>query len=155
MKSLLMRLDRPPVARGTAAVAAAALLTVAVVHLIDGPESLEDQFYVGALELALTAACVTLAIGLILRPTRDTWIASATIIVLALLLYVLSRTTGLPGAGDDVGNWGEALGVLNVASEALLLALAASALAHDDEPECADARPGGERGVALSGELQG
>lgn len=102
MKSLLMRLDRPPVARGAAVAAAAALLTVAVVHLIDGPESLEDQFYVGALELALTAACVTLAIGLILRPTRDTWIASATIVVLALLLYVLS---GPPGCRAPATTW--------------------------------------------------
>jgi hypothetical protein len=127
----LAHLERPAVARRAAVPAAVMLLAIAIVHLIDGPSSLSDLFYIGALELALTAACVPLAIALIVRPTRELWFASAGVVAFALLLYVLSRTIGLPGASDDIGNWGEVLGLLNIATETALIALTCWALTHD------------------------
>jgi hypothetical protein len=131
MNTLLARLDRPAIARHAAVPASAALIAVAIVHIIDGPGSLSDQFYIGALEFALTAACVPLAIALVVRPTRDLWITTAALVGLALLLYLLSRTTGLPGSTDDIGNWGQALGIVSLATEAAVLAIAGWAFARD------------------------
>jgi hypothetical protein len=105
--------------------AAAGLVAVAVVHLLDGPGSLNEHFYVGALELALVAACAPLALMLFTRPVRLFWHAAGALCTAALLVYIASRTVGLPGSTDDIGNWFQMLGVLNVVFEAAVIALAA------------------------------
>jgi hypothetical protein len=104
------------------------LIVTAVVHLIDGSRSLDDTFYVGALELALAAACVPLALVLIAQPARAVWIAIISLVSVALATYLASRTSGLPGATDDIGNWGETLGILNVAAESAVILLAGRVL---------------------------
>lgn len=68
-------LQAVPASRRAALLTAIMLIGTAVVHLIDGPGSLNDTFYVGALELALAAACVPLALVLIVQPARAVWIA--------------------------------------------------------------------------------
>ena len=128
MRTQLHRLDRPPVARRAAVAAAAALFGIAAVHLIDGPRSLDDQFYVGALELALTATCLPLAVMLLMRPTRYLWLSATILACVAFLFFAASRTIGLPGSTDDIGNWGEALGLVNLIAELALIAIAGWAL---------------------------
>jgi hypothetical protein len=120
----------PATTRRAALPAALALVAVAVVHLLDGPGSLQDTFYIGALELALAAACVPLAIMLIVQPARATWGTAGAITALAFALYVASRTVGLPGSMDDIGNWAQTLGMVNLATEAVVIAMAAWALAR-------------------------
>jgi hypothetical protein len=44
--------------------------------------------------------------------------------------YVLSRTTGLPGAMGDIGNWTEPLGLASLYVEAGVFALALYGLAR-------------------------
>lgn len=116
-----------PRSRRLAAGTSLGLLAVAVVHLLDGAASLSDVFYIGALELALSAACVPLAVMLVMRPTRGLWLSVGGLLWTALGFYVASRTIGLPGSADDIGNWGEPLGLANLASE--LPALGAALLA--------------------------
>ncbi len=130
MNALAQHLVEPPTSRRGALLAAIMLTAITVVHLIDGPGSLEDQFYVGALELALAIACIPLAILLVINPIRDLWIAIASLTTLALAVYVASRTIGLPGATDDIGNWNETLGILNVLTELTVIAIAAIAIAN-------------------------
>jgi hypothetical protein len=129
MSTLLSHLGQPAILRRDATLAAAAMVGVTVVHVLDGPASLEEApHYVGALELALTAAAMLAALALIVNPTRDVWLAAAALAGGALVLYLASRTVGLPGAGDDRGNWTETLGLVSVAVEAVVIALAAKAL---------------------------
>ncbi|HSC04055.1 MAG TPA: hypothetical protein VLC49_12070 [Solirubrobacteraceae bacterium] len=125
MFPLRVSLSAPPVSRALAVPAALGLLAVALLHLIDGPGSLTDQFYVGGLELALAVACVPLALLLLTRPVRLFWHAAGALCTAALLVYIASRTTGLPGATDDIGNWFQTLGLLNVLFQAAVIALAA------------------------------
>lgn len=125
MSTARLALTAAPRARLLAVPAAIGLLAVAIVHLIDGPGSLTDQFYVGALELALAAACVPLALLLLTRPVGLFWHAAGALCTAALLVYVASRTTGLPGSSDDIGNWSQMLGVLTVLFELAVIALAA------------------------------
>ena len=125
---MLSALSRPVVGRSVAVPAAAALAGVCLVHLLDGPGSLSDAFYVGALELALAAACVPLAVLLVIRPTRTIWIAALALNVAAMAAFVLSRTTGLPSSTDDIGKWTQTLGVVNLVVEATLIGLAAAVI---------------------------
>ena len=125
MHSLHRYLLGAPLARRVALPAALAMLAVGVVHLIDGSSSLHDNFAIGALELALTAAVVPLAVLLATRPVRLFWHLAGALCTAALLTYVLSRTTGLPGSSDDIGNWLQTLGVLNVAFELMVIVSAA------------------------------
>ena len=121
---MLHALSRPVIGRSLALPAAAALAGVCIVHLLDGPGSLSDQFYVGALELALASVCAPLAVMLLVRPTRAIWTTALGLNLAAMAVFVLSRTTGLPGSTDDIGNWAQMLGVVNLFTEAALIALA-------------------------------
>lgn len=121
---MLHALSRPVIGRSLALPAAGALAGVCIVHLLDGPGSLSDQFYVGALELALASVCAPLAVMLLVRPTRAIWTTALGLNLAAMAVFVLSRTTGLPGSTDDIGNWAQMLGVVNLFTEAALIALA-------------------------------
>lgn len=128
MSRLHTILTRPAIHRRTAVLAALLLVAVGVVHLIDGPASLSDMAYVGGLELALVVAVVPLAVLLCTRPLPALWHAAGALCTLALVAFVASRTVGLPGSADDIGNWGEALGIVNIVTEAAIVALAAYAV---------------------------
>jgi hypothetical protein len=130
MTTLLGRLDHPAIACRCALLTAAGLTGVAVVHLIDGPGSLSYELYIGVIELALAAASVPLAIALAIRPVRDLWIAASALAWLALGFYLASRSIELPGSTAEIGNWGQTLGITNMATEVAAIALAAWALRH-------------------------
>jgi hypothetical protein len=124
MSTFAAHLSRPATSRGPALIGAAALAVVAIIHLLDGPGSLEESSAIGLLELALAAATVPLALALVVCPVRDAWFAAGAISAVALGFYLASRTIGLFGMSDDIGNWFTTLGVFNVLSEGTVIALA-------------------------------
>jgi len=128
MSTIAAHLTQPATRRAPAAAGAAALALVALIHLLDGPGSLAENSAIGLLELALAAAAAPLALALVIQPVRDVWIAAGALCLVALGFYVASRTVGLFGSTDDIGNWWTTLGVLNVASELAVIGLAAHAL---------------------------
>jgi len=130
MTTALERLDPAAVARHCALLTAAGLMGIAVVHLIDGPGSLSYELYIGVLELTLAVASVPLAIALVIRPVRDLWIAASVLVWLALGSYLASPTIGLSSSTTDIGNWGQTLGITNMATAVAAIALAAWALRH-------------------------
>jgi hypothetical protein len=105
--------------------AAAGLVAVAVLHVAAAPAEWDDARGVFWLFMALAAACLALAALLTLGVDR--WARPAVLALAALPIagYVLSRTTGLPGATDDIGDWADPLGLAALAVEAGLVALAA------------------------------
>jgi hypothetical protein len=102
---------------------------IAVVHLINGPGSLSFELYIGVLELTLAAASVPLAIALAIQPVRDLWIAAGVFAWLALGFVLASPSIGLSST-TDTGNWGQTLGIANMATEVAAIALAAWTLRH-------------------------
>ena len=56
------------------------------------------------------------------------WQAAAGLSASVILGYVLSRTTGLPQATDDIGNWSEPLGIASLFVEGAVIALGAGVL---------------------------
>jgi hypothetical protein len=130
MTTALERLDHPAVARRCALLTAAGLMGIAVVHLVDGPGSLSYELYIGVLELALAAASLPTAIALVIRPVRDLWIAASALAWLALGFYLASPSIGQSNSTTDIGNWGQTLGITNMATEVVAIALGAWALHH-------------------------
>ena len=108
------------VARGVAAVGLAA---IGLIHLLDAPSKYGETPYMFWMYLALIAGCLVGATLLLRAPTRLGWLAAVALSSLPFMGYVLSRSTGLPGALGDIGNWTEPLGLASLYVEACVCAL--------------------------------
>jgi len=108
------------VARGVGAVGLAA---IALIHLLDAPGKLSETPYMFWLYLALIAGCVSGAALLLRGTARLGWLAMIALSLSPLGGFVLDRTTGLPGATGDIGNWTEPLGLASLFVEACVIAV--------------------------------
>jgi len=107
--------------------AAALCVAVAYIHVKDqgGLTVLKDPAYIGFGYWALEATAVAVAAMLLtrIRPLAS-WFLAIGVAAGPLVGFILTRTTGLPNAMDDRGNWTETLGVVSLVVEGALLALA-------------------------------
>jgi hypothetical protein len=94
---------------------------VAVVHISEVP-------YLGVAFYLFILASAALLGSLVERSRTGAWVFALVGAALALVTYLVSRTIGLPGASDDVGDWSNTLGLISVASELLLIVVAAYVL---------------------------
>jgi hypothetical protein len=121
------------------------LCGMALIHAIDAPGHFGGaDTYVGFMYIALIIASLGLAGGLIRSGDKRIWVAAGGLTVSVIVGYVLSRTTGLPASSDDIGNWGEPLGIASLFVEGSLLALAGFAFAStraSRQPRRAEAGP--------------
>ena len=111
------------------AVAIVGLLGVGLIHLLDSISKYSETRYVFWMYVALIAGSIVVAGWLLHRESRMAWAAAALLPLGAIAGYCLSRTTGLPNATGDVGNWTEPLGLASLFVEGCLVALAAYKLA--------------------------
>ncbi len=105
-------------------------LGVGVIHVVDqgGLTALKDPAYIGDGYRLLEVAAVLAAVLLLARRAAAGWFLAAGVAIGPLLGYVVSRSVGLPGYTEDVGNWAEPIGLLSLVVEGVLLLLAAWAL---------------------------
>jgi hypothetical protein len=101
-------------------------LAVAAIHVIDqgGVPGTKGPEYVQLLYYALEVAGVLVAALLLTKHARVGWLLSLGVAAGPVVGYVLSRGPGLPNYTDDIGNWGEPLGVVSLVVEGILLILA-------------------------------
>src|SRR5262249_56429730 len=76
----------------------------------------------------LTALILLLPRQAWLQPAWLGWAAGALLGAAPFLAYIASRTVGVPGNTDDVGNWGDWLGTVSLLVEAALVVLSVSML---------------------------
>jgi hypothetical protein len=107
----------------TRAVAAIGLAGMALIHLLDLPGQLSETPYIFVLYVALMVASVALAGVLIATGDARAWAGATVLAALAIVAYVLSRTSGLPDSTDDIGNWSEPLGIASLFVEGALVTL--------------------------------
>jgi len=124
--------NTPVIAANDAAIRstlAVGLLGIALVHVIDGIGKYTEVPYMFWMYVGLIISSLALAGGLLF--TRSKWVLPATVglVASALIGFILSRTTGLPNATDDIGNWGETIGVVNLFVEITTLMVAVPAMA--------------------------
>src|SRR4051812_35622307 len=122
----LGRAAREIVARSVAAVGLAA---IALIHLLDSIGKFQETPYMGWMYIGLMLGCIATGAALIAGHFREAWLAAVVLPLSAIVGFVLTRTTGLPQAHGDVGNWTEPLGLAALFTEGVLIAVAAYALA--------------------------
>lgn len=105
-------------------------LAVAAIHVIDqgGVPGTKGPEYVQLLYYALEVAGVLVAALLLTKHARVGWLLSLGVAAGPIVGYVLSRGPGLPNYTDDIGYWGEPLGVVSLVVEGILLILAVVSL---------------------------
>lgn len=103
---------------------AAILLIVAVglIHLIGAPQHYMAAPYVGVGFVVNFIGALVAAVGLY-RDVLWGWLVGALVAGGALVMYVVSRSVGLPGFEHAVGRWSGPLGVLSLVVEALFIAV--------------------------------
>jgi hypothetical protein len=110
-------------------IAIGGLAGVALIHALQLPSAFDETTYLGLLFVGAIAAALILAAALTRTSSRGVWELTAALPALILIGFVLSRTSGLPGATDDVGEWREPLGLASLVAESLLVCLSAAVLA--------------------------
>lgn len=110
------------------AVAIGGLVAIAFIHMLQLPAAFAAIGYLGALFIAAIVACLGLAAVMTRTSDDRAWTASGSLAVLILLGYVISRTIGLPGFTDDIGEWAETLGLASMVAEGFVVFVAGSVL---------------------------
>ena len=117
---------RDGIARASAAIG---LAGIALIHLLDLPGKFDETPYMAWMFLALIAGCLVTAAWLLLGSETRAWAAAALLPLATIVGFTLTRTTGLPQAMDDIGNWTEPLGLASLFVEGTVAALAGAVLA--------------------------
>jgi hypothetical protein len=107
----------------------AGLTGVALIHVLQLPDAFSETFYLGLLFVGAVVAAVLVAAALTRTSGRRVWTAAFALPALILLGYLLSRTTGLPDATNDVGEWDEPLGLASMVAETLVVCVSGVVLA--------------------------
>jgi hypothetical protein len=107
------------------------VLAIALIHFLDLFDTIKSHAYVGVLYLVLIAGCLVAAGGLLGRKPRRAWMLTTAVAAAPFLGYVVSRSVGLPGATDDIGNWTQPLGLAALFVEFLVTAISLRALVPD------------------------
>lgn len=80
--------------------------------------------------IGLAVAALVLAELLLVRDDKRVWAATGALAAAVIVGYVVTRTVGMPGAMDDIGNWLEPLGLASVVVEGFVVLLAVGRLAR-------------------------
>jgi hypothetical protein len=104
------------------------LAGIALIHLLDAPGQFEGTSYLGWMYVALIVGCILVGGALVRSSDPRAWTAAGGLALSVIVGYTLSRTTGLPGSTDDIGNWGEQLGMASLFVEGAVVGVSAFAL---------------------------
>jgi len=105
------------------------LLAIALIHFLDLFSTITAHVYIGVLYMILIVACLVAASALLGRRPRRAWMLTAAVAAAPFLAYVVSRSVGMPGAPENIGNWTEPLGLAALFVEFLVVAISLRALA--------------------------
>jgi hypothetical protein len=90
------------------------LVGIALIHFLDAFSVIHESTFVFVLYMLLMIVTLVASAILLRTDSRRTWMLAGGTAGLTLLGYVLTRTTGLPGFPDNVGNWTEPLGLASL-----------------------------------------
>ncbi len=111
-----------PFVRALELVALAGLGVTAWIHLTEMSGKFSEVPYLGVGYAALVVACLVAAIGVV-RGDRRGWMLAGVATAATIAGFTLTRTTGLPGSMDDIGNWSEKIAIYSLFAEGLVVAV--------------------------------
>lgn len=127
---------RAPLATGAAPLSVATLggigllaATIAI-HTSELSGKVEETAYLGLGYVLLISASI-ISIVMLAQRDRRGWVIGGATCAATLVGFVLTRTTGLPGATGDIGNWGETIAVWSLVVEAAFVLLAGRVLRRE------------------------
>jgi hypothetical protein len=109
------------------AAVAIGLAGIGLIHLLDSVGKYDETRYIFWMYMALIVGSLATAGAVLFTRTRLPLLAAAGLAASAIAGYVLSRTTGLPHATDDIGNWTEPLGLASLFVEGAVIAASLTA----------------------------
>jgi hypothetical protein len=98
------------------------IVVVGLTHLIGAPQHYRVAPYIGVGFVANFIGALVAAVG-IYRDAMWGWLIGALIAGGALVMYMVSRSVGLPGFEHAVGRWSGPLGILSLMVEALFITI--------------------------------
>ncbi len=104
-------------------IAIALIVVTGLIHLIEAPDNMQEAAYKGIMFFLNGGAAFVAAVGIYRGSKSWGWGLGAVVAGGALVMYVISRTIGLPGLGVDT-EWLEPIGVLSLIVEGLFVAIA-------------------------------
>lgn len=107
---------------------AALAIGVAQIHFLDVIDKFKENVAQGWMFAALIAGCLVAAFALVHRSGTLVWLLAGLCGLAPLAGYIISRSVGLTGAADDIGNWTEALGLASISTEVSLILVSTYAL---------------------------
>ncbi len=108
---------------------AVGLAGIGLIHLLDSIGKYSETRYLFWMYVALIVGSVVTAGAVLFSRARLPLLVAAGLAASALIGFVLSRTTGLPNASDDIGNWTEPLGLAALFVEGAVVAISGYAYA--------------------------
>ena len=96
------------------------IVVVGLTHLIGAPQHFRVAPYIGVGFVANFIGALVATVG-IYRDAMWGWLLGALVAGGALVMYVVSRSVGLPGFEHAVGRWSGPLGILSLVVEALFI----------------------------------
>ena len=105
----------------------AGLSAVIAIHTSELSGKVEETAYLGLGYIALIMASIVSIVLLAQRDARG-WVLGGLTTAATAIGFVLTRTTGLPGATGDIGNWGETIALWSLIAEGAVVVLSLIAL---------------------------
>lgn len=97
------------------------MLAIALIHLLDVINKIKETPYLGGLYILLMVSSIAVAFAVLHKGSALSWAAAGGLAGLTLIGFILSRTTGLPSATTDIGNWTEKLGLASMLVEGAVI----------------------------------
>lgn len=110
-------------------VAIGAMGAVIAIHTSELSGKTEETAYLGFGYMLLIAASIMSIVLLAQRDIRG-WILGGVTSAATMLGFVLTRTSGLPNAKGDIGNWGETIAIWSLLAEGLVVVLSLAVIAR-------------------------
>ncbi len=110
--------------------AIALIVVTGLIHFIGAPDNFSESAYKGILFLLNGVAALVAAVGIYRGSKTWGWGLGAAVAGGALVMYIVSRTLGLPGLGVD-DDWFEPIGLLSLFVEGAFVAIAGAVLSRN------------------------
>jgi hypothetical protein len=120
-----VRYERNPAVIAAEVGGIAGLAGTAYIHLEELSGKFAEVPYLGVGYALLSVACIAAIVGIVARDRRAWYVAGAATLA-TIVGFVLTRTVGLPGSTDDIGNWSESIAVWALVFEGLTVGVAAA-----------------------------
>jgi threonine/homoserine efflux transporter RhtA len=104
------------------------LAATAYIHLKEMSSKFAEVPYLGVGYAFIAAGCFA-AIAMVVARYKGGWYLGGATAAATFIGFVLTRTVGLPGSTDDIGNWSEPIAQQSLVAEGLVIAITALMIA--------------------------